>query len=219
MLAVLAVSELTAVVLAVLAVQAMDLGKVNKLEAQEFSLVEAVVKLVLPVGLEGREVLASCICDGESMPELAEEWEETFPERMGFAPIELDCILARCKDGDTYVVTANDPNKPFYPFKELVVRLKGCDCPELHDARPMVSKLARDAMTYMQQFVGKPVKVRTVRQDAYGRIEGDVWRQPELVPGTSGTVAWLSVKEDLVLKGLAKIWDGRGKSPWVTITV
>jgi endonuclease YncB( thermonuclease family) len=118
------------------------------------------------------------------------------------APLELECNLVRCKDGDTYVVESADT--PFYPFRQLTVRLKGCDTPELDDPRREIANIGWAALDEMKKHVGKRIRLRSTRHDGYGRIEADVFLVQD----------HLEVKDHLCKLGLAKLWNGRGKSPW-----
>ncbi len=131
------------------------------------------------------------------------------PVFWNYAPaLEIECNLVRCKDGDTYVVESANSEKPFYPFKQLVARLKGCDTPELHDARKDIAAIAWAALDEVNKYVGCKLLLKSMRSDEYGRIEADV--------GVYSPQGYFTMKEHLITLRLALPWNGRGKSPWIT---
>ncbi len=114
---------------------------------------------------------------------------------------DIPAVMVRVHDGDTIVV--NIPGMPYKLFShELLIRIRGIDCPESDDPDPIVkawAKAATDCTRLALPGANQPVLLQNVKWDKYGgRIDADVE----------------DVSTELLSLNLAKPYDGKKKIPW-----
>lgn len=117
----------------------------------------------------------------------------------------VSAVVDYVHDGDTFTVTV-----PGWPaiVSPIQVRLHGIDAAELGDPRPVegsYADLARDWLTALLP-PGTVVTLRAVRRDKYLGLLGEI---TTLVDGEQRDVA-----SELVRRGLARPYSGRGPKPW-----
>ena len=90
-------------------------------------------------------------------------------------------------------------------FRQVSVRLLGCDTPELADVRPEIADLARQARAFTAARFepGQRVTLTNVRRDKYGgRLVATL------------EVDGVDLCALLIGQGLAREYHGKGKKPW-----
>lgn len=115
---------------------------------------------------------------------------------------DIPAVMVRTHDGDTIVV--NIPGVAYKLFShELLIRIRGIDCPELHDKNPIVKKWGQEAADYTRLHlpsVGEPIVLKNVKWDKFGgRIDADV------------DAAGSDLSYQLLQLNLAKPFDGKHK--------
>ena len=109
--------------------------------------------------------------------------------------------VIKVRDGDTFVI--NIENVPDVFGKEIAVRIRGIDTPELNDSREEIRKISIQAKEELEKLLnnGKKITLYNLGRDKYFRLLASV------------KVGNVDVAEYLIKKGLAKEYDG-GKKVW-----
>ena len=112
-----------------------------------------------------------------------------------------DFTIVKVRDGDTFVI--NIENVPDVFGKEIAVRIRGIDTPELNDSREEIRKISIQAKEELEKLLtsGEKVILYNLGRDKYFRLLASV------------KVDNVDVAEYLIKKGLAKEYDG-GKKVW-----
>ena len=112
-----------------------------------------------------------------------------------------DFTIVKVRDGDTFVI--NIENVPDVFGKEIAVRIRGIDTPELNDSREEIRKISIQAKEELEKLLlnGKNIILYNLGRDKYFRLLASV------------KVDNVDVAEYLIKKGLAKSYDG-GKKVW-----
>ena len=84
--------------------------------------------------------------------------------------------LVRCIAGDTFVCDIQDGNLEVFT-KNISVRIRGIDTPELNDKRPEMKQLAVEAREYVSKRLASAHKIelKNIGRDKYFRILADVY--------------------------------------------
>jgi endonuclease YncB( thermonuclease family) len=154
-----------------------------------------VVAAIPPVAAATRAVPAETICETSTCP--AAPLTAARPE----SP-DIRAVVAKVRDGDTLTVVVPE----WHPAVATIgVRVAGIDTPELRDARPQVQALAELARewTLSRCRVGSVVVLRDAYLGSLSRLSARVVTEDGVDLG-----------EELVRRGLAKPWSGRGDAPW-----
>lgn len=115
---------------------------------------------------------------------------------------DIRAVVAKVRDGDTLTVTVPD----WHPAVATIgVRIAGIDTPELRDARPDIQALAELAREWTRSRC--PVGSVVILRDAY---LGSLSRLSARVVTEDG----VDLGGELVRRGLARPWSGRGDAPW-----
>jgi endonuclease YncB( thermonuclease family) len=108
----------------------------------------------------------------------------------------------RVHDGDTFIAEIAD----VHPLigKEISIRIKGIDTPEITEKRQDIKALALKAREYVAHRLqqGSVVELCNVQRDKYFRILADV------------RVDGIDLGSELIQSGLAKPYDGKTKPTW-----
>lgn len=116
------------------------------------------------------------------------------------APAAAACYswpVLRVYDGDTITVEI-DTLPP--ELREVGVRLANIDAPELRADCPSEKDQAKAAKNALAELLASgPVEVCVIGWEKYGRILATVW------------AGQIDVGEDLVRRGLARPYDGKGE--------
>ena len=109
--------------------------------------------------------------------------------------------IIKVRDGDTFVI--NIENVPDVFGKEIAVRIRGIDTPELNDSREEIRKISIQAKEELEKLLtsGEKVILYNLGRDKYFRLLASV------------KVDNVDVAEHMIKKGLAKEYDG-GKKVW-----
>ena len=116
--------------------------------------------------------------------------------------------IVKVRDGDTFVI--NIENVPDVFGKEIAVRIRGIDTPELNDSREEIRKISIQAKEELEKLLtsgdaysGQKPKVilYNLGRDKYFRLLASV------------KVDNVDIAEHMIKKGLAKEYDG-GKKVW-----
>lgn len=113
---------------------------------------------------------------------------------------DITATVLAIRDGDTLKVELHGECLPGL-FRVMLVRVRGCDTPELKDERPEMRALAERAREKAAELapVGSQVTLRRIGWDKYGgRILADVD----------------GLCDELIDAGLAREYWGKGKKPW-----
>ena len=119
-----------------------------------------------------------------------------------------DFTIVKVRDGDTFII--NIPNIPDVFGKNIAVRIRGRDTPELNDSREEIRKISIQAKEELEKLLtsgdaysGQKPKVilYNLGRDKYFRLLASV------------KVNNIDIAEYLIKKGLAKEYDG-GKKVW-----
>jgi endonuclease YncB( thermonuclease family) len=117
----------------------------------------------------------------------------------------VPAVVDHVHDGDTLTVTV-----PGWPaiVSPILVRLHGIDAAELSDPRPVEGSFADLARDWLTDLLppGTAVTLRAVRRDKYSRLLGKITAS---VDGEQRDVA-----SELLRRGLARPYSGRGPKPW-----
>ena len=110
-----------------------------------------------------------------------------------------DFIIVKVRDGDTFVI--NIENVPDVFGKEIAVRIRGIDTPELNDSREEIRNIAIKAKEELEKLFnsGNKIILYNLGRDKYFRLLASV------------KVGGIDVAEYLIKKGLAKSYDGGAK--------
>lgn len=112
-----------------------------------------------------------------------------------------DFTIIKVRDGDTFMI--NIPNIPDVFGKNIAVRIRGIDTPELNDSREEIRKISIQAKEELEKLLlnGKKITLYNLGRDKYFRLLASV------------KVDNVDVSEYLIKKGLAKKYNG-GKKEW-----
>ena len=112
-----------------------------------------------------------------------------------------DFTVVKVRDGDTFVI--NIANVPDVFGKNIAVRIRGIDTPELNDKREEIRKISIQAKEELEKLLtsGEKVILYNLGRDKYFRLLASV------------KVGDVDVAEYMIKKGLAKEYDG-GKKVW-----
>lgn len=112
-----------------------------------------------------------------------------------------DFTIIKVRDGDTFMI--NIPNIPDVFGKNIAVRIRGIDTPELNDSREEIRKISIKAKEELEKLLlnGKKITLYNLGRDKYFRLLASV------------KVDNIDVSEYLIKKGLAKKYNG-GKKEW-----
>lgn len=113
-----------------------------------------------------------------------------------------DFTIIKVRDGDTFMI--NIPNIPDVFGKNIAVRIRGIDTPELNDSREEIRKISIQAKEELEKllFSGGKVILYNLGRDKYFRLLASV------------KVDNVDVSEYLIKKGLAKKYNGGAKAGW-----
>lgn len=109
--------------------------------------------------------------------------------------------IIKVRDGDTFMIDI--PNIPDVFGKNIAVRIRGIDTPELNDSREEIRKISIQAKEELERLLlnGKKITLYNLGRDKYFRLLASV------------KVDNVDVSEYLIKKGLAKKYNG-GKKEW-----
>ena len=112
-----------------------------------------------------------------------------------------DFTIVKVRDGDTFII--NIPNIPDVFGKEIAVRIRGIDTPELNDSREEIRKISIQAKEELEKLLlnAKNITLYNLGRDKYFRLLSSV------------KIDDVDVAEYMIKKGLAKSYDG-GKKVW-----
>lgn len=112
-----------------------------------------------------------------------------------------DFTIVKVRDGDTFII--NIPNIPDVFGKNIAVRIRGIDTPELNDSREEIRKISIQAKEELEKLLtsGEKVILYNLGRDKYFRLLASV------------KIDDVDVAEYMIKKGLAKSYDG-GKKVW-----
>lgn len=112
-----------------------------------------------------------------------------------------DFTIIKVRDGDTFMI--NIPNIPDVFGKNIAVRIRGIDTPELNDSREEIRKISIQAKEELEKLLmnAKNITLYNLGRDKYFRLLASV------------KVDNVDVSEYLIKKGLAKKYNG-GKKEW-----
>ena len=119
-----------------------------------------------------------------------------------------DFTIIKVRDGDTFMIDI--PNIPDVFGKNIAVRIRGIDTPELNDSREEIRKISIQAKEELEKLLlngnatsGQKPKITlyNLGRDKYFRLLASV------------KVDNVDVSEYLIKKGLAKKYNG-GKKEW-----
>lgn len=121
------------------------------------------------------------------------EYSDTITDR--------DFTIIKVRDGDTFMIDI--PNIPDVFGKNIAVRIRGIDTPELNDSREEIRKISIQAKEELERLLlnGKKITLYNLGRDKYFRLLASV------------KVDNIDVSEYLIKKGLAKKYNG-GKKEW-----
>ena len=110
-----------------------------------------------------------------------------------------DFTVVKIRDGDTFVI--NIENVPDVFGKEIAVRIRGIDTPELNDKREEIRNIAIKAKEELEKLFnsGNKIILYNLGRDKYFRLLASV------------KVGDIDVAEYMIKKGLAKSYDGGAK--------
>lgn len=109
--------------------------------------------------------------------------------------------IIKVRDGDTFMIDI--PNIPDVFGKNIAVRIRGIDTPELNDSREEIRKISIQAKEELERLLlnAKEITLCNLGRDKYFRLLASV------------KVDNIDVSEYLIKKGLAKKYNG-GKKEW-----
>lgn len=103
-------------------------------------------------------------------------------------------------DGDTILINVDDIPDVF--GKEVAVRIRGVDTPEMRTKNPKEKELALKAKDRLGFLLRGKVEIKNASRDKYFRLLADVY------------VDGQSVAEILIREGYARPYDGGKKEKW-----
>lgn len=112
-----------------------------------------------------------------------------------------DFTIIKVRDGDTFMIDI--PNIPDVFGKNIAVRIRGIDTPELNDSREEIRKISIQVKEELEKLLlnAKNITLYNLGRDKYFRLLASV------------KVDNVDVSEYLIKKGLAKKYNG-GKKEW-----
>ena len=112
-----------------------------------------------------------------------------------------DFTIIKVRDGDTFMI--NIPNIPDVFGKNIAVRIRGIDTPELNDSREEIRKISIQAKEELEKLFnsGNKIILYDLGRDKYFRLLASV------------KVGDIDIAEYMIKKGLAKKYNG-GKKEW-----
>ena len=112
-----------------------------------------------------------------------------------------DFTILKVRDGDTFMIDI--PNIPDVFGKNIAVRIRGIDTPELNDKREDIRKISIQARDELERLLlnAKKITLYNLGRDKYFRLLASVKADN------------IEVSEYLIKKGLAKKYNG-GKKEW-----
>ena len=110
-----------------------------------------------------------------------------------------DFTIIKVIDGDTFII--NIENVPDVFGKEIAVRIRGIDTPELNDSREEIRKISIQAKEELEKLLtsGEKVILYNLGRDKYFRLLASV------------KVGDVDVAEYMINRGLAKSYNGGAK--------
>ena len=110
-----------------------------------------------------------------------------------------DFTIIKVIDGDTFLI--NIENVPDVFGKEIAVRIRGIDTPELNDSREEIRKISIQAKEELEKLLtsGEKVILYNLGRDKYFRLLASV------------KVGDVDVAEYMINRGLAKSYNGGAK--------
>lgn len=110
-----------------------------------------------------------------------------------------DFTIIKVRDGDTFMIDI--PNIPDVFGKNIAVRIRGIDTPELNDSREEIRKISIQAKEELEKLLmnAKNITLYNLGRDKYFRLLASV------------KVDNIDVSEYLIKKGLAKKYNGEKK--------
>lgn len=109
-----------------------------------------------------------------------------------------DFSIVRVRDGDTFII--NIENIPDVFGKEISVRIRGIDTPELKDKRPEIKEKALKARDVLEELLSKGnITLYNIGRDKYFRLLASV------------KVGEIDVATYMIQKGHAKKYNGGKK--------
>jgi len=119
-------------------------------------------------------LLLLCGCSTVTKPAatVPETVEDKFVQK--YADVKISRLL-RVIDGDTFVCDI-DEHSPI-AGKNISIRLRGINTPELRDKDPEVRKSAYEAKEHLERLLtsAKVIELRNLGRDKYFRIDADVY--------------------------------------------
>lgn len=119
-------------------------------------------------------LLLLCGCSTVTKPAatVPETSEDKFVQK--YADVKISRLL-RVIDGDTFVCDI-DEHSPI-AGKNISIRLRGINTPELRDKDPEVRKSAYEAKEHLERLLtsAKVIELRNLGRDKYFRIDADVY--------------------------------------------
>ncbi|WP_161795143.1 thermonuclease family protein [Brachyspira hyodysenteriae] len=108
-----------------------------------------------------------------------------------------DFELVRVRDGDTFVINIKGIPEVF--GKEIAIRIRGIDTPELDDSRKAIKEIAYRAKFELENilFSSKKIVLSELGRDKYFRVLATVKADD------------IDVGKYLIQKGLAKRYNGK----------
>lgn len=112
-----------------------------------------------------------------------------------------DFTIIKVRDGDTFMIDI--PNIPDVFGKNIAVRIRGIDTPELNDKREEIRKISIQARDELERLLlnAKKITLYNLGRDKYFRLLASVKADN------------IDVSDYLIKKGLAKKYNG-GKKEW-----
>ena len=107
------------------------------------------------------------------------QWKDTIP----FVPPITEGIVIKVYDGDTITIATSlyisqsQPISPLIPVTyRMSIRLVGIDAPEMKTKNPLEKELAKKSQQALEDLIlNKPVQLKNVSTEKYGRILADVY--------------------------------------------
>ncbi|WP_432632201.1 thermonuclease family protein [Brachyspira sp.] len=117
-----------------------------------------------------------------------------------------DFTIVKVRDGDTFVI--NIENVPDVFGRNIAVRIRGIDTPELNDKREEIRNIAIKAKEELEKLFnsGNKIILYNLGRDKYFRLLASVKVDDGNMPAGA-----IDVAEYLIKKGLAKSYDGGAK--------
>lgn len=112
-----------------------------------------------------------------------------------------DFTIIKVRDGDTFMIDI--PNVPDVFGKNIAVRIRGIDTPELNDRREEIREISIRAKEELEKLLlnAKEITLYNLGRDKYFRLLASVKADD------------IDVAEYLIKRGLAKRYNG-GKKEW-----